>query len=353
MEEVENCFERRILFALFSFVPVLLLGRSTTQNWRSPLTPQATQIPIFRRLREEKAIDHTFERPTDNKQAAFLQQGRCKATDHRRIEPDLTSGPEFFSLLGREVRTPADGVELYNKDHPCRSTTLRYIHSSILLLPPPSSLAPPFPPFTRPLLEIRRGIIALVARAHSFPFFLPRLSSQSISPPFMFLGRSLQGSVSLLNDTGPDQTRSFSNENTGHHLHSVPVMASPTSHYSQEGPQEVHIQSQSGAVSGGPVAQLHDHVSSQQLQNPTSHLDSQDDYHLGSSASSSFKSNVPRTSAATEKKRNHICQTCAKAFTTSGHLARHNKIHTGERNHKCPFPGCDTSCSRQDNLQQQ
>jgi zinc finger protein CreA/MIG len=28
------------------------------------------------------------------------------------------------------------------------------------------------------------------------------------------------------------------------------------------------------------------------------------------------------------------------------------RVHTGERNHKCPFPGCETRCSRQDNLQQ-
>ncbi|KAJ6447353.1 hypothetical protein C8R45DRAFT_197162 [Mycena sanguinolenta] len=29
-----------------------------------------------------------------------------------------------------------------------------------------------------------------------------------------------------------------------------------------------------------------------------------------------------------------------------------SRVHTGERNHKCPFPGCETKCSRQDNLQQ-
>ncbi|KAI0364618.1 hypothetical protein BV20DRAFT_907628, partial [Pilatotrama ljubarskyi] len=51
-------------------------------------------------------------------------------------------------------------------------------------------------------------------------------------------------------------------------------------------------------------------------------------------------------------KKKHVCQICSRAFTTSGHLSRHTRIHTGERNHKCPFPGCETRCSRQDNLQQ-
>ncbi|TCD70293.1 transcriptional repressor [Steccherinum ochraceum] len=57
------------------------------------------------------------------------------------------------------------------------------------------------------------------------------------------------------------------------------------------------------------------------------------------------------TQAANGKKK-HVCPTCDRPFTTSGHLARHARVHTGERNHKCPFPGCETRCSRQDNLQQ-
>ncbi|KAF9070905.1 hypothetical protein BDP27DRAFT_1220043, partial [Rhodocollybia butyracea] len=52
-------------------------------------------------------------------------------------------------------------------------------------------------------------------------------------------------------------------------------------------------------------------------------------------------------------KKRHVCPTCDRCFTTSGHLARHSRVHTGEKNHKCPFPGCETRCSRQDNLQQQ
>ncbi|KAJ2853629.1 transcriptional repressor, partial [Coemansia asiatica] len=60
---------------------------------------------------------------------------------------------------------------------------------------------------------------------------------------------------------------------------------------------------------------------------------------------------VPRTSPA---KRKYVCTFtgCGKAFTTSGHLSRHYRIHTGEKNYHCLYPGCTSRFSRQDNMMQ-
>lgn len=53
------------------------------------------------------------------------------------------------------------------------------------------------------------------------------------------------------------------------------------------------------------------------------------------------------------KPKPHQCQICGRGFTTGGHLQRHQRIHTGVKAFKCPYPGCETRTSRQDNLQQQ
>jgi len=49
--------------------------------------------------------------------------------------------------------------------------------------------------------------------------------------------------------------------------------------------------------------------------------------------------------------RKYTCH-CRKSFTTSGHLARHTRIHTGEKNYECPQPACGARFSRQDNCMQ-
>ncbi|KAJ1867192.1 transcriptional repressor [Coemansia sp. RSA 990] len=61
-----------------------------------------------------------------------------------------------------------------------------------------------------------------------------------------------------------------------------------------------------------------------------------------------------RSSARTQNKRKYQCSYpgCGKAFTTSGHLSRHFRIHTGEKNYHCLYPGCTSRFSRQDNMMQ-
>ncbi|OAV92980.1 hypothetical protein PTTG_27435 [Puccinia triticina 1-1 BBBD Race 1] len=52
--------------------------------------------------------------------------------------------------------------------------------------------------------------------------------------------------------------------------------------------------------------------------------------------------------------RKYACtwEGCGKAFTTSGHLVRHKRIHTGEKRYKCAMESCTSRFSRQDNMLQ-
>jgi uncharacterized Zn-finger protein len=68
-----------------------------------------------------------------------------------------------------------------------------------------------------------------------------------------------------------------------------------------------------------------------------------------SPTSSSRRSSGGQSSHLKISKRRYECATCGKTFTTSGHVARHNRIHTGEKNFQCPEPGCSQRFSRQDN----
>lgn len=99
-------------------------------------------------------------------------------------------------------------------------------------------------------------------------------------------------------------------------------------------------------------------LSRTQFYHPQSTSPPTDEHHTprpespATTASSTSTTTSSRASSSQHKKK-HLCPICERGFSTSGHLARHSRVHTGERQHKCPFPGCETACSRQDNLQQQ
>ncbi|KZT62063.1 hypothetical protein CALCODRAFT_307788 [Calocera cornea HHB12733] len=51
--------------------------------------------------------------------------------------------------------------------------------------------------------------------------------------------------------------------------------------------------------------------------------------------------------------KTYRCSSCPKVFTSSGHLQRHGRVHSGEKQFTCPYPDCHKQCNRQDNLLQQ
>jgi uncharacterized Zn-finger protein len=59
--------------------------------------------------------------------------------------------------------------------------------------------------------------------------------------------------------------------------------------------------------------------------------------------------NARRSSASAQRGRKYQCPACGKPFTTSGHVSRHFRIHTGEKKYTCPKKGCGQRFSRQDN----
>jgi len=85
----------------------------------------------------------------------------------------------------------------------------------------------------------------------------------------------------------------------------------------------------------------------------------------GSSVSSSSDSDVaddasqasspapsPKKSPSKKGKKIYQCNHsgCGRIFTTSGHLSRHRRIHSGVKNYRCPLKPCAASFFRSDNM---
>ncbi|KAI5819839.1 hypothetical protein BZA77DRAFT_221546, partial [Pyronema omphalodes] len=52
----------------------------------------------------------------------------------------------------------------------------------------------------------------------------------------------------------------------------------------------------------------------------------------------------------TKNPRKYRCHACSKRFTTSGHLARHSRVHAGLTDWRCP--SCGSRTGRLDNCMQ-
>ena len=65
-----------------------------------------------------------------------------------------------------------------------------------------------------------------------------------------------------------------------------------------------------------------------------------------------FEPPVTHQSETPPKKKAHACRFCSKTFSCSGHLQRHELIHSGLKPYACPIPGCMSKFSRHDNMMQ-
>ncbi|ODV82062.1 uncharacterized protein CANTADRAFT_88000 [Suhomyces tanzawaensis NRRL Y-17324] len=168
---------------------------------------------------------------------------------------------------------------------------------------------------------------------YSQPMYHPRMPN--LSPPIpghQTLSPSVGASYSSFGGKSHYQYQSYAQP-----LQPLPVVYSSAT-------QPAHGHAHSGSIDGGRDAPALIRSTSSPI--PTSR----------SSSASPLQTGSPELEEAVvgskDAKRKHVCKVCARSFTTSGHLARHNRVHTGERKHVCPWPTCDARFARQDNCMQ-
>lgn len=61
---------------------------------------------------------------------------------------------------------------------------------------------------------------------------------------------------------------------------------------------------------------------------------------------------APPSPSLTSSSRKFSCRVCGKKYMTAAHLTRHEATHTGIKPYECPYPGCGSRFSRNDNCMQ-
>jgi uncharacterized Zn-finger protein len=193
---------------------------------------------------------------------------------------------------------------------------------------------------------------------------IPSISTSSHVPLDGFAICDSRGRrVSLLNeDDEYPRFTPYSQHSSPQHIPSSPVYTSDSgssetpSHRSCYNPSPTATSPWISAISS-PLPPLNDLIAftvpTYEAQAPvsgTASILSLSEYsRRGSAESIASRRESNHSNHSKRTKRRYECTTCGKTFTTSGHVARHNRIHTGEKNFQCPEPGCLQRFSRQDN----
>lgn len=187
-------------------------------------------------------------------------------------------------------------------------------------------------------------------------YSLPRIDSFSFGAPSLSRDISSYSSIHSISKSPSFQTKTpimpihtVSNPTSSlYHLPTVPanlVNSNPNGvtipHKSQISPNNINISLNSEHnISCSPTSLPHSH-----------HI-LMDNNNDASNTSPKLSSSHISSKDTLSNSRKYVCKICKKAFTTSGHLARHHRIHTGVKNHVCPYEGCNARFSRQDNCMQ-
>ncbi|KAH6599935.1 hypothetical protein BASA50_002676 [Batrachochytrium salamandrivorans] len=153
--------------------------------------------------------------------------------------------------------------------------------------------------------------------------------------------------LAIIGHGNSEYSRSRSNSNESHTSKAGAVEQDDgTSTLLRQAVAMDHLPNSTTSVSLGLVPpQQHLHGELESVKQPVSHPQAAPLQLEGSGPTTSRRS-------AFATKRRFACRdlSCDQTFSTSGHLSRHMKLHTGELPHVCPILYCQSMFSRRDNM---